>query len=81
MIARFDDFSFIENIDAIGILDGRKAMGNGNGCPPLAHLLQRVLDHLFRLLVDISSGLIQNEDLRLGSNGPGKSQKLTLTGR
>ena len=41
----------------------------------------RILDHLFRLLVDVGSGLVQNEDLRLGSNGPSKSQKLTLTGR
>ena len=28
----------VQNVDTVGVLDGRKAVGDGNGCPSLSHL-------------------------------------------
>ena len=38
MGSALDDAPLVQNVYTVGILDGRKAVGNGNGCPPLSHL-------------------------------------------
>ena len=48
MGAGFDDAALVKDIDAVCILDGREAVGNGDGGPALSHLLEGMLDDLFR---------------------------------
>ena len=38
MGSTLDDTPLVQDVDAVGVLDGRKAMSNGNGRPPLSHL-------------------------------------------
>ena len=53
-------------------------MGDGDGGPALSHLLEGMLDDLFRFRINIGSGLIQNQNLRLGSDRSGKGDELAL---
>ena len=72
MSSTLDNAPLIQNIDTVGILDCRKAMGDGNGCPPLPHLRQRSLNHAFCFRVNIGGRFIQNQDFRLTSDGSSK---------
>ena len=76
--AGFDDAALVKDVDAVCILDGREAVGNGDGGPALSHLLEGMLDDLFGLRIDIGGGFIQNQNLRLGSDRPGKGDELAL---
>ena len=38
MRSTLNNSPLVQNIDAVGVLDGRKAMSDGNGCPSLSHL-------------------------------------------
>ena len=40
MRSTLNNSPLVQNIDAVGVLDGRKAMSDGNGCPSLSHLSQ-----------------------------------------
>ena len=76
--ARFDDAALVKDVDAVCILDSREAVGNGDGGSAHSHLLERMLDDLFRFRINIGSGLIQNQNLRLGSDRSGKGDELAL---
>ena len=53
-------------------------MGNGNSGSTLPHFPERMLDQLLSFRIDIGSGFVQNQDFRLGCDGSGKGQKLSL---
>ena len=38
MGSTLDDTPLVQDVDAVGVLDGRKAMSNSNGRPTLSHL-------------------------------------------
>ena len=38
MGSALDNAPLVQNIDTVGVLDGRKTMGDSNGCPSLSHL-------------------------------------------
>ena len=40
MGSTLDNAPLVQNIDTVGVLDGRKAVSNGNGCSSLSHLSQ-----------------------------------------
>ena len=65
MGSTLDNAPLVQNIDTIGVLDGRKAVGNGNGCSSLSHLRQRSLNQTFCFRVNIGCRFIQNQDFRL----------------
>ena len=81
MGSTLDDAPLVQYVDTVGVLDGRKAVSYGNGCPPLSHLRQRSLNHTFCFRVNIGCRFIQNQNFRLTGDCSSKSKKLTLTSR
>ena len=62
MGSTLNDASLVQNINAVGVLDGRKAVGDGNGRPSFSHFSQRILNQTFCLRVNIGCRFIQNQD-------------------
>ena len=56
-------------------------MGDGNSGSTLPHFPEGMLDQLLSFRIDIGSGFVQNQNFRLGCDGSGKSQKLSLATR
>ena len=58
----------------------RQSMRNDEARPPRQHLLNRVLNQLFRLRIDRGRGFVQHENRRVRQNRAGKGNQLLLTG-
>ena len=56
-------------------------MSDGNGCSPLSHLSQRILNQAFCFRVNIGCRFIQNQDFRLTGDCSSKGKKLALSSR
>ncbi|MNV64452.1 hypothetical protein D3C71_1570960 [compost metagenome] len=61
--------------------DGREAMGDDKGGPPLLQNLQRLLDDALCLGVDIGRSFVQNQNRRIESERPGERDQLALACR
>ena len=44
MCSALDNAPLVQNIDAVGVLNSRKAVSDSNGCSSLSHLRQRSLN-------------------------------------
>ncbi len=53
----------------VGMLDGRKAMGNDEGGSSLEQPFQTFLNQPFGLRVHMGGGLVKDEDFGIGSRG------------
>ena len=73
-----DDAAGVHDHDAVGELDGAEAVGDDDGGAALGEFAQGGLDLLLGLGVDLTGGLIEDEDRRVAVNRPGDGQSLSL---
>ncbi|CXG47633.1 Uncharacterised protein [Streptococcus pneumoniae] len=81
MGSTLDNASLIQDIDAVGVLNSRKAVSDSNSCSALSHLRQRSLNQAFCFRVNIGCRFIQNQDFRLAGDCSSKGKKLALPSR
>ena len=81
VVAALDDEALFDNKDLVGAADGGKAVRDDEGGAALHELLQAGLDHGFGFGVERACGFIEDEDARLGEQGAGNRQALTLAAR
>ena len=65
MSSPFDDFSFMEDTNQVGIFDGRQAVGNDQHSPARHQLAHCTLDQGLVFRVDVGGGLVQHHDGRV----------------
>ena len=58
-------FALMEHDDLVGMANGRKPVGNGDGGALLHEAFQCVLHESFRLRVEGGSGFVEDEDVRV----------------
>ena len=68
----------VHDHDAIRELDGAEAMGDDDGGAALGEFAQGRLDFLLGFGVDLTAGLIEDEDRRVTVNRPGDGEPLSL---
>ena len=71
----------VEHDDAVGLADRRQTVRDDEGGAALQQLTQRVLDDDLGLRVDVGRRLVQDEDARLGDDGAGEADELSLAQR
>ena len=79
MFSAFHNFTFVEHVNLVGILDGRQAVGDGNGGSGLHQPFQRLLYQPFAFGVEGGSRFIQYQDGRVFQNGPCDGDTLALS--
>src|SRR5579871_1276536 len=79
--AHFDDAAAIEHDDAVGPLDGGKAVRNDQGRAADHQGVERILDAALRLRVQGRRGLVQNEHRGIFQKRTGDGEPLPLTAR
>jgi hypothetical protein len=67
-----DDRPVIEDDDPIGALDGAEAVGDDDGGAPGLELLERLLDQVLALRVEGRGRLVEEEDLGVAEDRPGR---------
>src|SRR5271154_6227061 len=81
MRAAFDDLALFHNQDLLSASDGGKPMRNHEGGTALHQVAQAILDHCLRFGVERTGGLVEDEDARVGEDGAGDGETLTLAAR
>ena len=71
MFAPFDDLSFLQDKNFIGMLNGRKAVCDHDGGALCHHFGQGVLHKAFRFGVKRRSGFVEDEDEGILEHGSG----------
>ena len=76
-----DDASVVENDDAVCVTDGGEAMRDDKRGAPFHDRVHSLLHEAFRVSVDATGCLIENQHRRIGygSTGNGKQLALALT--
>src|SRR5262245_48136773 len=77
----FGDSSVAKHHDALGIANGREAMGDDEGGAIVSKLLQRVLHCLLALVIQRACRLIKNDDRRILEEDARDAQPLLLSTR
>ena len=72
--AALPDASVVNHQDPVGGTDGTQTVGHYEAGPARQHRLDGILDKGLRLGVDAAGGLVQNEDLRVRQQDPGKAE-------
>ena len=80
VVALLHDLAVGQENDVVRVLDGAETVCNDQHGADVLHLLQRILDQQLRFRVDVGGGLVQDHHRGLVDDGPGKAQKLPLTG-
>ena len=79
MRSRFDDPSFIQHDDPIGILDGGQSMGDDQCRSILHQFLQRILDAALRPGIQRRGRFVENQYGRILQERSTDSDPLALT--
>src|SRR5512135_511428 len=79
--AALHDLSRLEYQDLIRALDGGEPVRDHERRPAAAQTLQAVLDQRLALGIEAGGGLIQDQDSRIGQDGPGDRHPLALAPR
>ena len=77
--AALDDLPPLHDQHLIGALDGREPMRDHERGLPVHHVLERLLDTVFRLHVHAGRRIVQDQDARLDEDGAGQRHPLALT--
>ena len=77
--ALFDDLSFVEDVDFVGVLDGGQAVGDGDGGACTHESLKGFLYESLALGVEGAGGFVKDEDGRVLEDGTGDGDALALT--
>lgn len=67
--------------DAIGLSHRAEAVSDDHRCTPLDQSIDRFLDQCFRLGIDMTGRLVENQDLRISRQCPCKGDQLPLAAR
>ena len=78
MGALLADHAVPDDQDAVGVADGREAMGDNQGGAPLGQLVKGPLDLGLRHAVQGGGGLVQNQHRRVLEENPGDGNALFL---
>lgn len=76
--AACSNLSPVHHYDEVGIPDSGKTMGNNNAGPVWHDLLHGTWNGLLCAGIHMESGLVQNQNFRVGYKGTGNRQKLSL---
>ena len=79
MFASFDDTSFVEHADEVGMLDGRETMGHDEGGTFGHEVLEGFLNQFLGLGVECRGGLIQYQNRWVLEDSTCDGEALTLT--
>lgn len=66
MVAVLDNLTVVDIADLVRILDGRQAMRNDEARTPLEQVVETGLQRLLGARIDIRSGLVKDQDPRIG---------------
>jgi len=69
----------VKDQDSVGALDGREAVGDDQGGPIPHELVGCGLDLCLHLRIHGAGGLVQDEDGRIESQGPGEGEELAFS--
>src|SRR5699024_6802402 len=78
--ALLHDATLLHDDDDVGVADGGEAVRDDEGGAARAQFIHRLLDEHLSAGVDRAGGLVQDEDLGVGEEGPGDGQQLALPG-
>ena len=78
MGAAFDDLALLDDEDLVGAADGGEPVRDDEGRAALHEVAEAVLDHRFGLGVERAGGFVEDEDARVGEDGAGDGETLTL---
>ena len=78
MVSGLDDMPVIHDHDRIRVADRGKPVRDDQAGAVLHELHHRVLDLLFRAGVDAGGRFVQDQDLRVGKEGPADGEQLPL---
>ena len=73
-----DDLAVLEHEDLVGAADRRQPVRDDERRAALAQAPQAVLDHRLALAVEARRGLVEDEDARVGEDGPRDRDALAL---
>src|SRR5471032_2345291 len=76
--AFLDDHAAVEHHQAVGALQRRQAVRDGDGGAAVHQVVERLLDFLFRLRVDRGGGLVEDQDARIDQQRAGDRDALAL---
>ena len=76
--ADLGDGSAIKHEDAVGMANRAQAVGDDKRGAAVEQSGQALLDQPFALGVEVTGGLVEDEDARVGQDGPGDGQPLAL---
>src|SRR5881397_1716407 len=79
--ATLDDLAALEHEDLVGATDRRQAVRDDEGRTPPPQRPQAVLDGCFALRVETGRGLVEDQDPRIGQDGPRDRDALALASR
>ena len=79
--AALHDAPFVEHQNFVGMADGRKAVGDGDGGTGGHEAFERFLHQTFALGVERRGGLVENEDVGIFQNGTRNGHPLPLSAR
>src|SRR4051812_4524983 len=79
--AAFDDLSAIHYENLVCVHDGREAVSDDEDCPTGEQTINGLLHESFRVGVQRGSGFVENEDGRIGQEGPCDRETLPLPTR
>ena len=77
--ALFAEAAFVEDEDAVGVLDGAEAMGDDERGAAAEEAVERFADQEFGFGVDAGGGFVEDEEARIVSQGAGEIDELALT--
>ena len=81
MRSLLDQPTVIEYQNTIRMLNRRQSVGNHEHCAPLQQSVDRLLHQSFTLGIERRCGFVENEDWRVGEEGPRNGQPLALSTR
>ena len=81
MSADLPNHPLVQDDDAVGVLDGRKAMRNDDGRVTRQQAGYRVLNLRVGLWVDAGGRLVENQDAGVVRQRPGEADELPLAPR
>ena len=79
VLTAFDYFTFVEDVDDVGVLDGGKAMGDGDGGAGLHQSVEGFLNEVLAFGVEGGGGFVKDEDGRVLEDGTGDADALPLS--
>ena len=79
VLTAFHNFTFVDDMYDVCILDSRESMSNGDGGSALHQTVQSLLHEVLAFRIEGRCGLVQNEDWRVLQDGSSYADSLSLT--